>query len=516
MILNTGSTVKDNNDNIFLLDTIIGQGGFGCVFKAYRQKDGAIFAVKTTLPSFGDVESSLSFQNEINLATKINDDNVIKYEFVHDGTLFPEYPPYIIMEYADGGTLNTFIKQKRDRNELLTNEELTNIYKQLVNGMRKVNDILIHRDIKPDNILICGDTFKITDFGLSKIVAECTRTFSFKGGGTPLYMSPEAWDYSKNTIQMDIYSMGIVFYELATLKYPYDSLPKTYEECRNMHLYSSITSLGMHNHMLSPSLVSLVNRMLEKSCKRRFSSWEEIAGLIDSQSNPESSIDKLVSFAISKKNTEDLERQKKEAEIEKNKKEKRDFVKLVHSQYMQMIIKPIVEFAEKVNNDYAGKDKFTYPENQYFDENQPVFCWKLNIPPNNSITINFEAILKENFTHQIFVDRIFGGNTKRSENYIPQYNKKDILGWGQIKNASGDGYNIILLESGDIYGDWILMKNKNNFSFGTNKYRQEPFSFDLDELKEEIDLVQVTHIYSADFIELTDEIWIEVIHNLLR
>ena len=516
MILNIGSTVKDNNENIYILDAIIGQGGFGCVFKAHREKDGDIFAVKTTLPTFGDHESSLSFQNEICLAVEVNDENVIKYEFVHDGSLFPEYPPYIIMEYADGGTLSALIKQKRDSGKLFSNDELTSMYRQLVNGIREVNNILVHRDIKPDNILICGDTLKITDFGLSKVVAECTRTLSFKGAGTPLYMSPEAWDYRKNTIQMDIYSMGIVFYELATLQYPYSSLPNTYEECKDMHLYSPIVSLDMKNHNLSPSLVSLINRMLEKSTKRRFSSWEEIVVLIDSQSSLESIVDKFVSFAITQKNAEDIERQKKEAEIEKKNKEKIDFIKHVHSQYTQMIIKPIVEFADKMNTKYAGNNKLTYPQNQYFDESKPNFFWKLNIPPNNSITINFEAILKENFTRQILVDRIYGGNTKRIENYIPQYKKKDILGWGEIKNNAGYGYNIILLESGDIYGDWLLMQNHNNLSImQRTEYREEPFAFTLSELVEEIDNVQITHLYRADFLDLTDEVLLNLIGNLL-
>ncbi len=517
MFLNVGSVIKDDNENIYFLDSIIGQGGFGCVFKAHRKKDGAIFAVKTTLPSFDNIESSLSFQNEICLATKVIHENVIKYEFVHDGSLFPEYPPYIIMEYADGGTLGALIKRRKDSSELFNNNELTNIYIQLVNGMRSINNILVHRDVKPDNILICGDTLKITDFGLSKVAAECTRTLTFKGGGTPLYMSPEAWDYSKNTIQMDIYSMGIVFYELATLKYPYESIPRTYEECKDMHLYSTIVNLSVNNHNLSPSLVSLINRMLEKSSKRRFSSWEEILSILHSQSDQEARIDKLVSLVIKQKNDDDIERQKREADMEKQKKENCDFVKLVHSQYMQTIINPIADFADKVNIKYAGNEKLTYPKNQYFVETRPYFSWKLNIPPHNSIIINFEAILKENFTREISYNGLYGGNVKRIENYIPQYEKKDILGWGEIRNALGHGYNILLVENGDIYGDWLLMKNHNNISnLNMVAYRQEPFAFALSELVDEIDKVQLTHLYSAEFLELTDECLLNVIQILLN
>ena len=274
MFLTVGIAVKDNNGNSYLLDEIIGRGGFGYVFRAHREKDNKVFAVKTSFPSFDDSSLAQAFKNEIRAALKVVGDNVIHYEYVHDGDSFPEYPPYIIMEYADGGTLKDTLEKRRACRKLLTNDELSSIFIQLAKGMRVINEQLIHRDVKPDNILLCDGVLKISDFGLSKVVAEQTRSFSFKGGGTPLYMAPEAWDYSKNTIQMDIYSMGIVFYELATLQYPY-LLPKdcTTDDCKSAHLYSSIQSLPSRNANLSPHLVSIINRMLEKSTRRRFSSW---------------------------------------------------------------------------------------------------------------------------------------------------------------------------------------------------------------------------------------------------
>lgn len=82
---------------------------------------------------------------------------------------------------------------------------------------------------------------KITDFGLAKIANGTTRTKTFKGWGSRLYMAPEAFSYTENTIQMDIYSMGIVFYQLATLKYPYTPIPTSEEEAKNTHLIKAIT-----------------------------------------------------------------------------------------------------------------------------------------------------------------------------------------------------------------------------------------------------------------------------------
>lgn len=501
MILNVGSSVKDDKNNLYVLDEIIGQGGFGCVFSSHRKKDNAVFAVKTTLPSFGDSASVQSFQNEICSAVKVTGKNVIRYEYVNDGDNFPEFPPYIIMEYADGGTLNTLLSKRKHERKMYTNDELANIYKQLANGMCQINSCLVHRDVKPDNILMCDSTLKISDFGLSKVAAESTRTMSFKGSGTPLYMAPEAWDLSKNTIQMDIYSMGIVFYELATLQYPYAPFPTTYEECKSTHLYSAVINPSKVNPNLSSSLTSLIIRMLEKSVKNRFRDWDEIIKLLDAQKIPDSPVDQMVAMAIAAKNEEDNARQQRENIYKQQKKEKEDFIRLVYSQFEQTIINPIIEFAEKVNLQYAGKNKLSFSENQYHAPEQTTFFWKLMIPPNSSITINMEAICKENFTRDVYVDRIFNGNQTRKENYTPQYKGKNILAWGEVVNKSGYGFNILLLDSGDIYGDWIIMNNKNNFSHMTGKERREPFAFSLQELPAEIDKVQVTHLYSAEFDE---------------
>lgn len=513
MILNVGLSVKDNKHNLYILDEIIGQGGFGYVFKSHREKDNAVFAVKTMLPSFGDSLSVKSFKNEICSAVKVSGKNVIRYEYVHDGDAFPELPPYIIMEYADGGTLGAIIKKRKQESRTYTSDELINIFKQLAGGMREVNNSLVHRDIKPDNILLCGNTFKISDFGLSKVATEGTRTMSFKGGGTPLYMAPEAWDFSKNTIQMDIYSMGIVFYELATLQYPYMPFPNSLEECKSVHLYSAILSPSKVNQSLSPSLTSLINRMLEKSVKSRFSTWNEVIELLDAQRIPESPVDQMVVMAIAAKNAEDTVRQQRESAYKQQKKEKEDFVSLVYSQFERTIIAPIIEFAEKINQQYAGRDKLAFTENQYHAPDQTIFFWQLNIPPNNSVSINLEAIRKENFTREVYVNRGFSGN-RREENYTPQYKGKNIMAWGEIINKSGYGFNILLLDSGDIYGDWIIMNNKNNFSLTAGKERREPFAFSLQELPTEIDKVQVTHLYRAEFDEFDEASFLKLIQSI--
>jgi serine/threonine protein kinase len=136
MLLTVGSSVKDANNAVYILDEIIGQGGFGYVFKAHRKSDGVIFAVKTMLPSFGDSATTESFKNEMRLAANVKGENIIGYEYIHSGDEFPDLPPYIIMEYADGGTLSQLLEQKRKIGEQFEQAELLCIFNQLANGMK--------------------------------------------------------------------------------------------------------------------------------------------------------------------------------------------------------------------------------------------------------------------------------------------------------------------------------------------------------------------------------------------
>lgn len=500
MILNPGSFIKDDSGRVYILDEIIGRGGFGYVFKAHRENDNAIFAVKTMFPSFGDTSTEAAFKNEIQSALQVRNENIIRYEFVHNGDAFPDLPPYIIMEYAEGGTLASLLDKKRAEAKMFNSDELLCIFKQLVNGMLSISATLVHRDIKPDNILLCEGTLKISDFGLSKIAAEDTRTMTFKGAGTPLYMAPEAWDFTKNTVQMDIYSMGIVFYELASLRYPYTPIPRTWEECKNAHLYSQVSSLERVNPQLPSNIVSIINRMLEKSTQRRFSNWQEILSILEAQVQADSPVDKLVAMAVATTNAQDRARQAAENARKQRAREKDDLCRLVHTQFESAVVAPLVDFAEKFNMQYAGKEKIFYTTDSKRDFGGSSFYWQMGIPSSNTITISMEVIFKENHSREVPLDIFWGERRTKVEHYIPQYKGKNILAWGEIKNKRGYGFNILLIDSGEIYGDWIIMNNKNNFSHFANRERPEPFAFGLHELPTEIDKVQITHLYSADFV----------------
>lgn len=522
LLISTGTILKDGAGKDYILDDMIGKGGFGYVFRAHRLEDDKVFAVKTMLPAFSDKSNILSFQNEINSAQGIAGKGVIKYEFAHTGDIYPEFPPYIIMEYADGGTLRSFLEVQKTKGEMLSNERIIDYFKELALGMQVVNSSIIHRDIKPENILFSGKEIKITDFGLAKLAIESTRTFSFKGAGTPLYMAPEAWDYSKNTIQMDMYSMGLVFYEIATLSYAYEEIPQSYEEAKEMHMYKTITRPSIINPDLSPTIDSIICRMTEKRASKRFTNWEELINTLDKQIvREETYLDRIVNTAIASKNNDFIKKTEAENEEKRKKKQQEDFIKKVNSQFETEILDLLYQYVDKVNQNYAGHDKMLirFGPNQRRGANQ--YICKIESGNGKSVEIEFLIVLENSFQHDVYVndfwsDRRSDRRTVRRESYTPMYRSKKILLMGEIHNTLNYGYNLLLIESDDIYGDWIVMKNHNNLGFmAPGKEKVEPFSFSLNELAEEIDKVQCPHLYRTDFVAFEEEKFISLINDLI-
>jgi serine/threonine protein kinase len=384
--------------------------------------------------------------------------------------------------------------------------------------MKSINNTLIHRDIKPENILICGDQMKITDFGLAKLAIESTRTFTFKGAGTPLYMAPEAWDYSKNTIQMDMYSMGLVFYEIATLNYAYAKMPASYEEAKDMHMYTTIRRPSLVNGDLNPTIDSIICRMTEKRALKRFTNWDELIEAMEKQENRENSfLDKIADRAVASKNTDYIKRTEAENEERRKKKQQENFIKSVRKQFETEILQLIEQYVDKVNQSYAGQDKMRikYTSDSRF-QSTAINCI-IESGNGKRVDLDFKIVLENSFQRDVYGNDLWSNQrTVRTERYTPCYCKKTIMLMGEIYNTRNLGYNLLLLKSDDIFGDWILMKNFNNLSFGTpGKERREPFPFSLNELPEEIVKVQSTHLYRSEFVKYDEEEFISIINRLI-
>lgn len=504
MIIMIGSKLMDDKGNHYILDEALGSGGFGDVYKAHSESDGSVVAIKLFKNTFNSDDAYLSFQKETNQSKLIDSDNVIKYLFVHDGKLFSEYPPYIIMEYTDGGTLRQFLK---DQNEVLLDiETLNNIFMQLACGMKAVSEHLVHRDIKPENILNFNGTFKITDFGLSKNAGDSTKTLTFKNYGTVYYIAPEAWNSDKNTIQMDIYSMGIVFYELATLSFPYTiPMKQDYDNFRKMHLYDTVINPSNKNPNLPPHIVSMIIKMLEKPTQKRFNNWDEIIKVLETKPLPQSDVSAFVNRAISNRNERELERQRQESKKREAETQRKDYINFVFSQYHNTITETISEFVDALNTQNPNGKKVTVNELPPSGPSEE-FSTSIATTSNGSIHISGEILFKENFKRN--VQTLFGDI--RTINYIPQCKGKDILLWCQVEDMSGYGFNLLLTKNdSSMYGDWYILENK--VSALSQERRNSPFGFTLNELPKEIGLINAFHIYDSKLYPYTQDMLLQYI-----
>lgn len=504
MVLTIGTKIKDDIGAFYVLDEVLGQGGFGCVYKAHREQDGFVVAVKTLLTSFPSNEALVSFQKEINQTKLISSNHVIKYLYVHDGSTYNEYPPYIIMEFAEGGTLKELIIAQVKKGEYFDNDFLISTIKQLSEGMKEISKHLVHRDIKPENILIKDGTLKISDFGLSKISTESTHSLTLKGYGTDEYVAPEAWKYEKNTIQMDIYSMGIVFYELLTLSYPYDVSGINYNDgLRDAHLYNAVKNPSSINTNAPQNLVSTILRMLEKPTQNRYANWDEILTSLNFEVSTDKKISHAVNEALKARNSIDLKEQAERATMDKKRTEKEDFIKLVSSQYDAKVLEPIKNFAEQFNSSYAGKSLFRVSKKAIMYNDR--FSYEILTPSMEKIIIETEIVFAENHKRKIATDYVFGGSGYRFENYVPKCNGRDVLAWSRVKDDSNRGFNILLLkDENSMYGNWSILTNTN--SVFNMERRLEPFGFSLEELPNEINHINVTHIYNLELSQYDESV----------
>lgn len=409
------------------------------------------------------------------------------------------------MEYANGGNLHDFIDIYKKQNKLIENSTLILIFKQLINGMKAINTVLIHRDIKPENILIHDDKLKITDFGLSKIVNQSTRTSTFKGWGTYAYMPPEAWENNKNTIQMDIYSLGIIFYQLATLAYPYEieNAGDSLENYRDAHMNKNPIRVEQYNSEISINLSQIIMKMLEKSTSVRFHNWKEIEKLLEMENHgkeTDKDIEELIRIQIER----DAEIKLKRLEENKKETEKRNFFKRVKYQIKKSIITPLEEKMKKFNKSYhSGKIKFGEKEIHVPGK----FVYTIKFVSGKDIQIYIEGLYDYKFEYQVssetLIDIPFPPKKILIREVEPKLKDKKILAWGFIKTSKGMGFNIFLVEKADkddIYGEWLILENRNN-AFSRKRRLPEPFPFEIQEFQKELPHINAIHKYTSKIIE---------------
>jgi serine/threonine protein kinase len=203
---------------------------------------------------------------------------------------------YLVQEYYPKGNLRKKIAPKLDLDICLR------MMNDLLDGLATVHTRIVHRDLKPENILISNDeSLLIADFGLSKYIEEATKTNTFKGGGTYPYMAPECWTYQPNTVAMDIYSLGIIFFEILAGQLP--AKFATVDAWRDFHLFAQLPDLSTLRPDVPVKLKQIIMKMTQKRVGDRFPDAKSIKESLKQaaiQANAErSEIERLAQIAHS-------------------------------------------------------------------------------------------------------------------------------------------------------------------------------------------------------------------------
>ncbi|MDE6658547.1 MAG: Stk1 family PASTA domain-containing Ser/Thr kinase [Eubacterium sp.] len=205
-------------DGRYEIHEIIGVGGMSVVYKAYDNVDDRIVAVKILKDEFAnDDEFVRRFKNESKAIAVLSHPNIVK---VYDVS-FGDRIQYIVMEYVDGITLKEYI-QKQGR---ITWNDAVFFISQVLKALQHAHDKgIVHRDVKPQNIMLLqtGD-IKVTDFGIARFSRTQTETLTENAIGSVHYISPEQAQGKPTDERADIYSLGVVFYEMLAGRVPFES-----------------------------------------------------------------------------------------------------------------------------------------------------------------------------------------------------------------------------------------------------------------------------------------------------
>ncbi len=245
---------------------LIGVGGMANVYCAKDLKLDRKVSFKVLKEEFIDEEFIGKFSKEARAAARIAHVNIANvYDVGNDGNIY-----YIVMEYVDGYTLKDIIKTKAP----FTNEEVLGISIQIANALEVAHsNNIVHRDIKPQNILVTKEGgIKVTDFGIAR--ATTSNTITTDTMGSVHYFSPEQARGRYVDFKSDIYSLGIIMFEMVTGKLPFDG--DGVVQLAMKHINEPLPDMKKLNKNISNSLEKIILKATTKNPDNRYSSAREL------------------------------------------------------------------------------------------------------------------------------------------------------------------------------------------------------------------------------------------------
>ncbi len=268
-------------DGRYELKEILGIGGMAVVYKAYDNVEDRIVAVKILKDEYISNEDFVRrFKNESRAISLLSHPNIVKvYDVSFGATL-----QYIVMEYIDGITLKEYI----EKNGSVVWKNAVYFMVQILRALQHAHDKgIIHRDVKPQNIILLNDgTIKVTDFGIARFARTEAQTITDKAIGSVHYISPEQARCDLTDERSDLYSVGVILYEMLTGQLPFEA--ESAVSVAIMQLQSKPKLPTEINTAIPKGLEQIaIHAMQKKPDKRYNSAAEMLKDLEDFKRDPE-------------------------------------------------------------------------------------------------------------------------------------------------------------------------------------------------------------------------------------
>lgn len=264
----------------YQLQDLIGSGGMANVFKAVDLAEQKTVAVKLLKQEYlSNDEFVKRFRNESRVIAVLDHPNVVRVFDVN----FTGADQYIVMEYIDGITLNQYIRHQKQ----LRWKDTVHFATQILQALQHAHEHgVVHRDIKSQNIMLLRDgTIKVMDFGIARFAREDIRGGQNRAIGSVHYISPEQACGEESDAKSDIYSVGVLLYEMLAGAVPFDG--ETPEEVAMKHLKSQPVPLQDTNPNVPTGLCEIIEKAMQKDKNLRYRSAREmLAAIQEFKQNP--------------------------------------------------------------------------------------------------------------------------------------------------------------------------------------------------------------------------------------
>jgi serine/threonine-protein kinase len=262
-------------DGRYEVTEVLGEGGMGIVYRVRHRILERLFALKVLRADLArERDLGERFVREAKAAASISHPSVVQ---ITDFGELPSGQPYFVMELLTGESLSSILRKGGP----LPAARAVRLLEQMISALGAAHASgVVHRDLKPDNVLVCpttgGETVKILDFGLAKVAGQSRLTKAGVVFGTPHYMSPEQASGGHVDERTDLYALGVVMYEMFTGRVPFEA--DTYMGVLTKHLYVAPTPPSVHLGGLAElgALELVVLRCLEKKPERRYASMPDL------------------------------------------------------------------------------------------------------------------------------------------------------------------------------------------------------------------------------------------------